>query len=494
MLEERGVAAMFEAVSLDQQLQPRILGQVGGERLLTDLRHIAQVMHEAALEGQLGLTALLVWLRRRREEAAREGGQERSRRLETDAAAVQVITVHTSKGLEFPVVMVPFAWDNWGGREPATAVFHDEHDHRVRDVGGPGSPDWAAHVRQHKQEETDDELRLTYVALTRAQSHLLLWWAPSFNTPTSPLHRLLLHDDPAAVAPLSITVPDDATALAAFRARADRSNGGLGVEVVQARPPEVWAPAVEPAPALQLATFTRALDIGWRRTSYSALTSAAHEQRLGSEPEVAQKDDEADLEEVPADATLLDVRAARRRVGVGRDPRRRRLRHAGAHRARAARRPGRRGGGGARRSRPQVARFAPDLDADALTTGLLAALATPLGDLADGAALPTYRPRTGCPSSTSSCRWPAATRRVAAHVVGVSATRSSRTSCRCGARTCRPVRCRRTPMRWPSCRTCRCAATSPAASTPCCGSAHRQRRATSSSTTRPTGWAGTTSR
>ena len=133
--------------------------------------------------------------------------------------------------------MVPFAWDNWGGREPATAVFHDEHDHRVRDVGGPGSPDWAAHVRQHKQEETDDELRLTYVALTRAQSHLLLWWAPSFNTPTSPLHRLLLHDDPAAVAPLSITVPDDATALAAFRARADRSNGGLGVEVVQTRPP-----------------------------------------------------------------------------------------------------------------------------------------------------------------------------------------------------------------------------------------------------------------
>ena len=147
VLEERGVAAMFEAVSLDQQLQPRILSLVNGERLLTDLRHIAQVMHEAALEGQLGLTALLVWLRRRISEAAGEGGQERSRRLETDADAVQIITVHTSKGLEFPVVMVPFAWDNWGGREPATAVFHDEHDHRVRDVGGPGSPDWAAHVQ-----------------------------------------------------------------------------------------------------------------------------------------------------------------------------------------------------------------------------------------------------------------------------------------------------------------------------------------------------------
>src|SRR6185369_13579307 len=151
---DRGVAALFESVSLAESVQQRVLGQPDGERLLTDLRHIAQALHEAALEGQLGLTALLAWLRRRREEASREGGQERSRRLETDADAVQVITVHTSKGLEFPVVMVPFAWDQFSGREPATAVFHDDHDKRVRDVGGVGSPDWNSHVSKHKQEET----------------------------------------------------------------------------------------------------------------------------------------------------------------------------------------------------------------------------------------------------------------------------------------------------------------------------------------------------
>ena len=390
VLTERGVAAMFEALSLDQALQPRILGLVGGERLLTDLRHIAQVLHEATLEGQLGLTALLVWLRRRREEAAREGGQERSRRLETDAAAVQVITVHTSKGLEFPVVMVPFAWDNWKRDAPPTAVFHDDRGHRVRDVGGPNSPDWSAHVKAHQQEETDDELRLTYVAMTRAQSHLLLWWAPSYNTPTSPLHRLLMHDDPATVAPLSMPVPDDATALLRFQARATRSRGGLDVDVVRQRPPEVWSPAASPAPALQLATFGRVLDTGWRRTSYSALTSAAHEQRLGSEPEVAQKDDETDLEEVPAAAAtgadaLRDVPSAWDVLPGGAafgtlvhtvleqltDP----ADQTAVGEAVAA----------------QVARFAPDHDAQELTTGLLAALATPLGELAAGAALRDVR-------------------------------------------------------------------------------------------------------
>jgi exodeoxyribonuclease V beta subunit len=385
VLEERGVAAMFEAVSLDLRLQPRLLGQVGGERLLTDLRHIAQVMHEAALEGQLGLTALLVWLRRRREEAARESGQERSRRLETDADAVQVITVHTSKGLEFPVVLVPFAWDNWKRDDPPTAVFHDERDHRVRDVGGVGSPDWAAHVKAHKQEEIDDELRLTYVALTRAQSHLLVWWAPSYNTPTSPLQRLLLHDGPE-LAPQQVKVPDDATALAAFTARAARSGGGLEVEVVRERPPALWSPESRPPPALSLATFDRSLDTGWRRTSYTALTSAAHEQRLGSEPENAQKDDEADLEDVPAESTLLDVElrdvvslwdtipggaafgtlvhSAVEHIGdLGDD-------------AEVASVVG-----------SQVARWAPELDAGLLSRAMSAAFATPLGQLADGAPL-----------------------------------------------------------------------------------------------------------
>ncbi len=337
VLEERGVAAMFEAVSLDLRLQPRILSQPGGERLLTDLRHIAQVMHEATLEGQLGLTALLVWLRRRREEAAREGGQERSRRLETDADAVQIITVHTSKGLEFPVVLVPFAWDNWKRDDPPTAVFHDEHDHRVRDVGGPGSPDWAAHVRAHKQEEIDDELRLTYVALTRAQSHLLVWWAPSYNTPTSPLHRLLLHDGPD-LAPQQVKVPDDAAALAAFTARAARSNGGMGCRG-GARAAAGALVAGGPAGAHTVPRHVRP-SAGHRLAAY-----VLHRAHLGR-PRAAARQRARERAEGRRDrprggARRVHVagrRAARRGVGVGHHPRRRGLRHAGALRGGAHRR------------------------------------------------------------------------------------------------------------------------------------------------------------
>jgi len=394
IFEDRGVAALFETVSLEESVQQRILGQPDGERLLTDLRHIAEALHEASLEGQLGLTALLAWLRRRRDEAGREGGQDRSRRLETDAAAVQVITVHTSKGLEFPVVMVPFAWNVFGRDNPVTAVFHDDHDQRVRDVGGAGSPDWQEHVNRHKQEEVDDELRLAYVAMTRAQSHLVLWWAPTVNTLLSPLQRLLLHDDPRVVAPLSIPVPDDAKALTAFQGRAAGSRGGLAVEVISPRPLTVWSPTGQPSPTLELARFTRALDLTWSRTSYSALTSSghsAHEQMpsLGSEQEVAHKDDESDLEAVSgviAGSTsgdeglrtvpsLWDALPGGAAFGT--------MVHAvleelddpadeDAVRAVVA---------------AQVARYAPGTDAGSLATAMIAALSTPMGSQTDEAAL-----------------------------------------------------------------------------------------------------------
>ena len=387
VFEDRGVAALFEAVSLSESLQGRVLAQQGGERLMTDLRHIAQALHEAALQGQLGLTALLAWMRRRCDEAAGEGGLERSRRLESDAAAVQVITVHTSKGLEFPVVMVPFASDLWVP-EPATAVFHDEHGRRVRDVGGEGSPGWAEHVREHQRESVDDELRLTYVAVTRAQSHLMLWWAPTTSTPQSPLHRLLLHNNPGVVAPLSIAVPGDEAALAVFRDRANAGSGRLIVEVFAQRPLAMWSPAGQSPPTLEVAVFNRPLDVAWRRTSYSALTSSAHEQlpSLGSEPDVAQKDDESDLEEVDARSPSADeglhgilslwdalpggaafgtlVHTVLEQVD---DPADEEAVHAvvGA----------------------QIARYAPGTDAESLSTALLAALSTPMGPRSDGAAL-----------------------------------------------------------------------------------------------------------
>ncbi|WP_088318982.1 UvrD-helicase domain-containing protein [Kineosporia sp. R_H_3] len=283
LLGARGVAALFEAASADG-LAERLLGTATGERTLTDLRHVAQSLHLSATADGLGVAALTDWLRRRIAEAALDYAEERSRRLETDAAAVQVVTVHASKGLEFPVVYVPFAWDRFESSTPPILRHHDG-EARVLDVGGPGTPGYDTARTLHMAEERGEDLRLLYVALTRACSQVVVHWAPSSNSAAGPLSRVLLgRSGPGQEPPPTVPVGRDDEAAQAFDALAASSGGTVVVEHVDTLPPPVrWAPAGAGRPDLAVAPFGRRLDTTWRRTSYTALTAAAHEERYAAE-------------------------------------------------------------------------------------------------------------------------------------------------------------------------------------------------------------------
>ena len=291
VLHGNGVAALLEAVTTGTGLPERLLGVAEGERRLTDVRHVGQALHTAAVDAHLGPAALLEWLRHRIDDAAADVGLERSRRLDSDAAAVQIITVHRSKGLEFPVVYVPFGWDRYVPREPDVPLLHDDAGTRLLDVGGAGGPNWSEHCARHEAEEAGEDLRLLYVALTRACCQVVTWWVPATTTPTSPLHRLLFgRRGPGVTPPASCPVPNDGAALTALRGM---TGTDLAVEQVHDRPPASFT-AVGAAPqALAAARFTRALDLAWRRTSYSALTADVHGgPAVVTEPEVRETDDE----------------------------------------------------------------------------------------------------------------------------------------------------------------------------------------------------------
>ena len=105
---ERGVAAVYEAAQL-RGMGDRVLSWQDGERQMTDLAHVTQLLQEVAHRERLGLPGLRDWLRKQRDE--RGGPTERNRRLDSDATAVQVMTVYAAKGLQFPVVYLPFAFN-----------------------------------------------------------------------------------------------------------------------------------------------------------------------------------------------------------------------------------------------------------------------------------------------------------------------------------------------------------------------------------------------
>ena len=166
-----------------------MLQTIDGERRLTDLRHVGQLLHAAATAEQLGAAALTSWLRQQIAAAGEDtSDEERSRRLESDAEAVQVLTIHRSKGVEFPIVYYPYLWEpGWIPNDPQPVFFHDP-DRRTTsatiDVGMDG-PDFPAHRRQHEAEQRGEDLRLAYVALTRAQHQAVVWWAPSWDSRNS---------------------------------------------------------------------------------------------------------------------------------------------------------------------------------------------------------------------------------------------------------------------------------------------------------------------
>ena len=277
LLRGRGVAALFEATE-ERGLTARVLGTVGGERLLTDLRHVAQTLHETARRDSLGLTGLLEWLRSERENAS----QERVRRLDSDAAAVQITTVHQSKGLQYPVVHLPFASMTYVWPVDV-ARYHEADGTRMLDVAGGGAG-WPAHEQAHLREEAGEELRDLYVALTRAQSQVVTWWAPTANTPNGGLHRLLFGRQPGQSAVPDAQAVKDDDYVTKILGLLDQLGGPSPEDSVVS----VETPSPAPVATGDLAArrFDREVDTEWRRTSYSGLIRV-QEQPTGvtSEPE-----------------------------------------------------------------------------------------------------------------------------------------------------------------------------------------------------------------
>jgi exodeoxyribonuclease V beta subunit len=192
--QTRGFMRALRQLCDSQNVAQRLLARPDGERRYTDLMHLAELLHAEALRTRKGPRALLDCYRRWRSGAGERAGMaldDVQIRLESDARAVTLLTIHKSKGLEFPIVYCPFSWGSakLHPSERKRPQFHDrgEGDRATLLLGDPSSQQLMA----AEQETLAEQLRLLYVALTRARHRLAIVWGAIADFESSALAYLL---------------------------------------------------------------------------------------------------------------------------------------------------------------------------------------------------------------------------------------------------------------------------------------------------------------
>ncbi|WP_309044161.1 exodeoxyribonuclease V subunit beta [Marinobacter sediminicola] len=194
--QSQGVLPMLRSFLMDFDVPGRLLQRPEGERRLTDILHIAELLQQDSLQldGEHALVHHYTQILR----PADEEDEHRTLRLESDAGLVKVITVHKSKGLEYPLVFLPFGTAFRAQSERQSFVrYHDDHSKLIT-VFDPTPED----VARADQERLGEDIRKLYVALTRARFATWVGVAEIDNWHLSGL-GYLLGGEPAAQHPLS---------------------------------------------------------------------------------------------------------------------------------------------------------------------------------------------------------------------------------------------------------------------------------------------------
>jgi exodeoxyribonuclease V beta subunit len=183
-----GFMPMFRQFLDREGAAVRLAGLADGERRLTNLLHLSEVLHRHASEMNLNRLALVNWLAEQRLQGTRRA-EIHQLRMESDAKAVKIVTIHKSKGLEYPVVFCPFNWEDSRVRG-GELQYHDPREGYRPTLNLEVQPDddcrrWA------QNEQLAENLRLLYVALTRARNRCYLAWGRIRSADTSALAYLL---------------------------------------------------------------------------------------------------------------------------------------------------------------------------------------------------------------------------------------------------------------------------------------------------------------
>jgi exodeoxyribonuclease V beta subunit len=190
--QRSGFMRMFQMFLSREKIRQRLLSFPDGERQLTNVLHLAEIIHQESTRLNLGISGVLKWLAEQRDPQSLRL-EEHQLRLESDEDAVKIVTIHKSKGLEYPVVFCPYGWEGSMINDPEI-IFHqpgkgDDSGRLTLDLGSDAR---ALNLIQAQNELLAENIRLLYVALTRAEAKCYLAWG-NINSAESSAMAYLLH-------------------------------------------------------------------------------------------------------------------------------------------------------------------------------------------------------------------------------------------------------------------------------------------------------------
>ena len=281
--EQSGFLSMFRVLLRDQHVRKRWLALPDGERRLTNLLHLAEVLHAEAVERGLGVTALCLEFERRCAEPG-TGSEDELLRLERDDDAVQLVTIHRSKGLEYPVVFCPFFLR--GAEAPKSnrpedlklVLCHDPNGGPQGGlIGDLGSPELEQHRHLAATERLAESLRLLYVAVTRARNRCYLAWGHYKEATTSPAWLFHPSIEVAAVdAVATLTAWGKDRTAAGTRLELERLEAecpAIRVSAPETEEAEPWTSGEAAATPAGPRAWTRTLVHEWRAASFTWFTA-----------------------------------------------------------------------------------------------------------------------------------------------------------------------------------------------------------------------------
>ncbi len=189
--QRQGVLPMLHHLLLVENITEKLLSRPDGERKLTDLLHLAEILQQAAALNE-SEAALLRWFEKQIQDESR---QEAQIRLESERQLVKIVTIHKSKGLEYDLVWLPFLGNEAkdptksGKQKKLFNLYYDSDEEKTL---------WDMqdqHLDELTQEVFAEELRLLYVALTRAKYQMAFVLPKAFDKKWNALLYVLMQGE-----------------------------------------------------------------------------------------------------------------------------------------------------------------------------------------------------------------------------------------------------------------------------------------------------------